>query len=77
MLAKWATYLVLLQKLHKSEFRIIRPGSISMWDMQETGILKWRDGKKWPFSFQIGNFRIFRESGIGSNPKWADEAMLL
>ena len=49
------------RRLHERERRLIRSGSIFVFDEEESGIRRWTDGRLWSPSRILGNFLIYRE----------------
>lgn len=49
------------RRLHEKERRLIRSGSVFVFDEQESGIRRWTDGRLWSPSRILGNFLIYRE----------------
>ena len=49
------------RRLHDKERRLIRSGSVFVFDEQESGIRRWTDGRLWSPSRILGNFLIYRE----------------
>ena len=49
------------RRLQERERRMIRSGSVFVFDEQESGIKRWTDGKLWSPSRILGNFLIYRE----------------
>lgn len=50
-----------LRRLHERERRLIRSGSVFVFDEEESGIRRWTDGRLWSPSRILGNFLIYRE----------------
>lgn len=49
------------RRLHERERRLIRSGSVFVFDEEESGIRRWTDGRLWSPSRILGNFLIYRE----------------
>lgn len=49
------------RRLHDRERRLIRNGSVFVFDEQESGIRRWTDGRLWSPSRILGNFLVYRE----------------
>ena len=49
------------RRLHEKERRLIRSGSVFVFDEGESGIRRWTDGRLWSPSRILGNFLIYRE----------------
>ncbi len=49
------------RRLHERERRMIRSGSVFVFDEEESGIRRWTDGRLWSPSRILGNFLIYRE----------------
>lgn len=49
------------RRLHERERRLIRSGSVFVFDEEESGIKRWTDGRLWSPSRILGNFLIYRE----------------
>lgn len=49
------------RRLHERERRLIRSGSVFVFDESESGIRRWTDGRLWSPSRILGNFLIYRE----------------
>jgi hypothetical protein len=49
------------RRLHDRERRLIRSGSVFVFDEDESGIKRWTDGRLWSPSRILGNFLIYRE----------------
>ena len=49
------------RRLHERERKLIRSGSVFVFDEQESGIKRWTDGRLWSPSRILGNFLIYRE----------------
>lgn len=49
------------RRLHESERKLIRSGSVFVFDEKESGIKRWTDGRVWSPSRILGNFLIYRE----------------
>lgn len=49
------------RRLHEKERKLIRSGSVFVFDEVESGIKRWTDGRLWSPSRILGNFLIYRE----------------
>lgn len=49
------------RRLHDAERRLIRSGSVFVFDEAESGIRRWTDGRLWSPSRIHGNFLVYRE----------------
>lgn len=49
------------RRLHDKERKMIRSGSVFVFDEAESGIKRWTDGRLWSPSRILGNFLIYRE----------------
>ncbi|KAF9351939.1 hypothetical protein BGX26_010144 [Mortierella sp. AD094] len=49
------------RRLQEKERRIVRSGSVFVFDERESGIKRWTDGLVWSPSRILGNFLIYRE----------------
>ena len=49
------------RRLHDKERKMIRSGSVFVFDELESGIKRWTDGRVWSPSRILGNFLIYRE----------------
>lgn len=49
------------RRLHERERRLIRSGSVFVFNEDESGIRRWTDGRLWSPSRILGNFLIYRE----------------
>lgn len=49
------------RRLHESERKKIRSGSVFVFDEIESGVKRWTDGRIWSPSRILGNFLIYRE----------------
>lgn len=49
------------RRLHESERKKIRSGSVFVFDEIESGVKRWTDGRVWSPSRILGNFLIYRE----------------
>ena len=49
------------RRLHDKERKLIRSGSVFVFDELESGIKRWTDGRIWSPSRILGNFLIYRE----------------
>lgn len=49
------------RRLHDKERKLIRSGSVFVFDEVESGIKRWTDGRIWSPSRILGNFLIYRE----------------
>lgn len=49
------------RRLHERERKMIRSGSMFVFDEEESGIRRWTDGNLWSPSRILGNFLIYRE----------------
>lgn len=49
------------RRLHDKERKLIRSGSVFVFDEYESGIKRWTDGRLWSPSRILGNFLIYRE----------------
>ena len=49
------------RRLHERERKMIRSGSVFVFDELESGIKRWTDGRLWSPSRILGNFLIYRE----------------
>lgn len=73
------------RRLHDGERRLIRSGSVFVFDEVESGIKRWTDGRIWSPSRILGNFLIYRElerksldelEGMGETDKQEVDALL-
>lgn len=55
------------RRLQERERKMIRSGSIFVFDERESGIKRWTDGRVWSPSRILGNFLIYRELDKKSN----------
>ncbi|KAL1920338.1 uncharacterized protein VTP21DRAFT_1484 [Calcarisporiella thermophila] len=49
------------RRLHEKERRLIRSGTVFVFDERESGIKRWTDGLVWSPSRILGNFLLYRE----------------
>ncbi|EPZ35896.1 hypothetical protein ROZALSC1DRAFT_30263 [Rozella allomycis CSF55] len=49
------------RRLHENERKLIRSGSVFVFDEVESGIKRWTDGRIWSPSRILGNFLVYRE----------------
>lgn len=49
------------RRLHERERKMIRSGSVFVFDETESGVKRWTDGRLWSPSRILGNFLIYRE----------------
>lgn len=49
------------RRLHEKERKMIRSGSVFVFDETESGVKRWTDGRLWSPSRILGNFLIYRE----------------
>jgi hypothetical protein len=49
------------RRLHDKERKMIRSGSVFVFDETESGVKRWTDGRLWSPSRILGNFLIYRE----------------
>ncbi|KAL0084003.1 Gti1/Pac2 family-domain-containing protein [Phycomyces blakesleeanus] len=57
------------RRLQERERRMIRSGSVFVFDEHESGIKRWTDGRYWSPSRILGNFLIYREIDKKSDKK--------
>ncbi|KAI7906509.1 Gti1/Pac2 family-domain-containing protein [Cokeromyces recurvatus] len=61
------------KRLQERDRKMIRSGSVFVFDEKESGIKRWTDGRVWSPSRILGNFLIYREldnkKGAGENKK--------
>lgn len=63
------------RRLHEKERKLIRSGSVFVFDEQESGIRRWTDGRLWSPSRILGNFLIYRE--LERRPTTTTNSMML
>ncbi len=61
------------RRLHDKERKMIRSGSVFVFDEIESGIKRWTDGRVWSPSRILGNFLIYRELERKSDLKGSEE----
>ncbi|ORX93836.1 hypothetical protein K493DRAFT_176107, partial [Basidiobolus meristosporus CBS 931.73] len=49
------------RRLHEKEKKLLRSGSVYVFDEKESGIKRWTDGRLWSPSRILGNFLVYRE----------------
>lgn len=67
------------RRLHERERRLIRSGSVFVFDEEESTIRRWTDGRLWSPSRILGNFLIYRElekkgAGPGGSKRGSSQA---